>query len=529
MKNYRMALTGILALATLILLVPAGRRVLWSSNEARYSLLAQDILDHQRWLVPELRGQLYLNKPQLHFWAIAVASLPAGRVTELSGAIPSVLSSVAAVGAVVAIGTLLWGHLAGLLAGLILATSLPFFAFGHLSIPDVMLGAFLTWALYWFLRAWRSEWARGSLVGFYLCVALAIATKGPAGYVALAAAAIAVLGTDGRRALTRLRPALGLLILAVCALPWIVPYYLESRGHFQSDVLVSHYGTWFFHGSPLSRLEGIGRTLGTFLPWSIFLLAGPWWWRQAPDDGRRRVVLWTLTVWALLVLTGKPRSHYLVPIYPLFALLTAEFVARGGASRSRPLRVAAMIATVYAITMVLVLILRPTALGSGEDTVLFPEAWWERAVGAAIVTLGAAGVYPLARRDAWAAVTVAVALTLAALLVLAGVGYPARQARDYDVRPLAAAAAAHLAPGGTVVGHPDLPLSYDFYMRRPVVEIVAPPQVMELLASPTPGQVLITSRARWQALIARAPSRWRVLAARVVDGHEVVVVGSPGS
>lgn len=529
MKHYRIAVVGILALTFLLLIIPAGRRVLWSSNEARYSLLAQDILDHGRWLVPELRGQLYLNKPQLHFWAITVASLPAGRVTELSGAIPSVLSGVAAVGTVIAISTLLWGHRAGLLAGLILATSPPLFAFGHLAIPDMMLGAFLTWALYWLIRAARSEWARGPLVGFYLCVALAIATKGPAGYAALAAAAITVLGTDGRRGLTRLRPALGLLILAVCALPWIVPYYLQSRGHFQSDVLVAHYGTWFFYGRPLSRLEGIGRTLGTFLPWSVFLLAAPWWWRRAPDDGRRRVVLWTLTVWALLVLTGKPRSHYLVPIYPLFALLTAEFVARGGASVSRPLRVATMIASVYAIVVVLALVLRPTVLGSGEDTVLFPEAWWERAVGAAIVTLGAAAVYLLARRDAWAAVTVGVALTLAALLVLAGVGYPARHARDYDVRPLAAAAAAHLAPGGTVIGHPDLPLSYDFYLRRPVAEIVALHQVMDLLASPTPGQVLITSRDRWQALIAGAPSRWRVLAARIVDGHEVVVVGSPGS
>jgi 4-amino-4-deoxy-L-arabinose transferase-like glycosyltransferase len=84
MTRSRHALVGILALAVLLPLIPAGRRVLWESNEARYPVLAQDILEHGRWLVPEIRGQLYLNKPQLYFWTIALVSLPAGRVSELS-------------------------------------------------------------------------------------------------------------------------------------------------------------------------------------------------------------------------------------------------------------------------------------------------------------------------------------------------------------------------------------------------------------------------------------------------------------
>src|SRR5512147_2597235 len=110
MKRHGLALVGILTLAVLLPLIPAGRRVLWESNESRYPLLAQDILDHGHWLVPELRGQIYLNKPQLYFWAIAVASLPAGRVSELTAALPSVLSALAAVAAVLAIGTRLWGR-----------------------------------------------------------------------------------------------------------------------------------------------------------------------------------------------------------------------------------------------------------------------------------------------------------------------------------------------------------------------------------------------------------------------------------
>jgi 4-amino-4-deoxy-L-arabinose transferase-like glycosyltransferase len=385
MTRSRHALVGILALAVLLPLIPAGRRVLWESNEARYPVLAQDILEHGRWLVPEIRGQLYLNKPQLYFWTIALVSLPAGRVSELSAALPSVLSALAAVGAVLAIGTRLWGRPAGLLAGLIAATAPPFFVFGHLAIPDMMLTACLTWALYWFLRAASSGWARGPLVGFYVCVALAIGTKGPPGYAALAAAAVAVLGTEGRRGLARLRPALGLLILALAALPWIVPYYVRSHGQFQSDVLVHHYGVWLLRGSLLARVQGVAQTLVHFLPWSIFLVAAAWSWRRAPDAGRRRVALWAGTLWALLVFTGLPRAHYLLPVYPLLALLAAERLARPAENDSpRALHVAAAFASIYALGLALVLIVHPTLLAHGEDVALLPETGWERGVVAVI-------------------------------------------------------------------------------------------------------------------------------------------------
>src|SRR2546425_2135661 len=48
---------GVLVLSVMIVATPAGRRPFWSSDEARFALLAQDALDHGRWLVAELRGQ----------------------------------------------------------------------------------------------------------------------------------------------------------------------------------------------------------------------------------------------------------------------------------------------------------------------------------------------------------------------------------------------------------------------------------------------------------------------------------------
>src|SRR5256886_17150011 len=83
---------GVLVLSVMIVATPAGRRPFWSSDEARFALLAQDALDHGRWLVAELRGQHYLNKPQLFFWAVAAAAGPLSPRAGGRGPVPPPLS-----------------------------------------------------------------------------------------------------------------------------------------------------------------------------------------------------------------------------------------------------------------------------------------------------------------------------------------------------------------------------------------------------------------------------------------------------
>src|SRR5256885_13815489 len=79
---------------------------------------------------PVRGGKPYLNKPQLFFWAVAVASLPGGEVTERTAALPAVLSSIATVAAVFAIGARTWGVRTGGVAAPVLASTIRFFAVG---------------------------------------------------------------------------------------------------------------------------------------------------------------------------------------------------------------------------------------------------------------------------------------------------------------------------------------------------------------------------------------------------------------
>ncbi len=156
-----------------------------------------------------------------------------------------------------------------------LATA-PFFYFmSHQVFSDMMMTAWLAWALYFLLTARLAAAPLPRLVGFYLCVAGALATKGPAALVALLAALAVVLVEDGwRRGLRWLRLPVGLGILALASLPWLLPYLLQTERSYVGGVVVGHYGDWYFREKAGSRLESLQENLTRFLPWTIFLPAG---------------------------------------------------------------------------------------------------------------------------------------------------------------------------------------------------------------------------------------------------------------
>jgi 4-amino-4-deoxy-L-arabinose transferase-like glycosyltransferase len=518
-----------LTFAAVIFAIPVARAPIWEPNDARYVLLAQDIVEHGHWLVPEVRGVHGegLYKPQLYSWVLALVSLPFGRVTELTAALPSVAAALGAVAGVVAIACRLWNVRAGLLAGLILTTTPGYVVFAQRSLPDVMLTTWILWALYFWLRT-RSDGSLRSLLGFYGCVGGAMLSKGPVGLTALAAALVGTWMTDGRSGLRSLRLGLGALLLGLMATVWVLPYLLAEPRTFVSDVVVGEYGAWFFrkHGL-LYRAAHMPSVLLYFAPWTLYLAGAVVWWRRAaPDVGRRRVILWTMTLWGLVGLSGIYRDRYYLPVYPGLALLTAQFVAAASADAGRRmLRIGSAAFVVLALAGAALMALSVTP--SGDGAVYWPDRVWERGLIAVLLTLGAVQVRRLARREAFVGVAVSVALVLGAIEVVEGVTAPQRRARDYDVRALAAIATAHVSPDGLVIGYPDLSLEWDVYLRRPVREIGSTDGVVRLLGEPPRG-IVIMSAPRWAEVAGRADPSWRVLAARRIGDREMVVVGCDG-
>jgi len=252
-----------------------------------------------------------------------------------------------------------------------------------------------------------------------------------------------------------------------------------------------------------------------------------WWRRNGPDEGRRWVLWWTLTLWILVGLSGAYRARYFLPVYPGLAVLAGEFVARAARPAvRRELRLSGVAFAVLMYAALIAMVSSPRL--SGEAPVYMPDTIPERVAIAVLATIGIVGVLQASRRDTLIGLGVLVAMVMGAILSVEGFTSPTRRARYYDIPALGTAAMAHAAPGRTAFGDPDLSLEYDVYVRRRIVEIDSG-ELRRLLLEPARDVVILT-RKRWAEAQAQTVSTgWQVLESRTVGGKDVVVIGgSPG-
>lgn len=506
-----------------------GRRPLATQDEARFALLAREGVESGHWLLPRLRGAIYLNKPPLYFWTVGLLALPFGVVDDATAPLASVLCALVTLLAVVALGRRQWDVEIGLVAGSVLATAPYFYFMSHQVLSDMMMTAWLAWALYFLVTARLAPAPVRALIGFYLCLAGALATKGPAALMGLAGALAVVLVEDGWRGLRWLRLPMGVGILALCTVPWLLPYLLQTERSYVGGVVVGHYGEWYFREKPGSRLAALGDNLGRFLPWTVLLAAGlGWWWRDR-DPRRRPLLAWTAVIAVAVSLSGEQRARYFLPVLPPLSLLVAEVAVRApreGGRFGRRLILATYGMLLLAAVVAVALLLRPAGGGPPGPDVFTPTAGWERWLVSLLILAGlVTALAILAVRGSGLGATMAVAIALGGILFVEGWGYPTRYAERMNIRGFTAEMTTKLSAGGRVLAYPDAGLSYDFYLRRPVRELTGPAELESILASPRPGDVLLMRETDWSAVEGRAGSRWEVRLTDHVGTRRMVLLG----
>lgn len=523
-----LAVAALVLASAAVFVLPVGRRPLYNQDEVRYAMLAREAVEHGRWFLPRVRDEVYLNKPPLFFWTVALVSLPSGKVSDVTAPLVSVAAALAGLLGVFAIGRRLWGFRAGFAASAVLAATPFYFFMSHQVLTDMMLTAWLVWALYFYVRATAPDAGRLPLLGFYLCVAGGLSTKGPIALLALAAAAAASVATDGRAGLRALRLPAGIGLIALTTLPWLVPYTLQSEKSYARAVLLTDYLGWHFRTD--SRLVAVTTYLAGFLPWALVLpLAARWWW-VAPEDNRRRLLVWTGVFVAAVAISGAQRSRYFLPVLPLLALLLGEFFVRApvaaGAGGPRLVTALAGAFLVVSVATAAAVLLAPAGMSAtGGDWVYLPAPGIERALVVGVLLGGAgAGLLVAWRRAGGFAVATCWAVALIAVLGLEGIGYPERYAEWYGVRSFAERIPKARAADTALLAHPEASLAFDFYLRRPIRELPRAEQVAAMVARPAARDALLIREERWSTLRAGADPSWRPVASGVVGGRPFVLL-----
>lgn len=311
-----------------------GGRELSSSHEARAAQNAQSLLDEGDWLLPRrFDRRPELQKPPLYYWLVAViASVSGGAVDAWAVRLPAACSAFGCVLLLFLTGRSCGRPLAGLLAALVLASSLHFTWLARVGRIDMPLTFAVTLACCCFHLGTHTEKRGRRLawqIGGYTALALGVLLKGPIAVVLAALIAAAVHLTRAGLTWRALTPDGSLLWgvpwLLLLAGPWFLCANLRTDGRLWHEFFWHHNVERGLGGSETLAAHPwwlyVPLALKGLLPWSVAAPVLAWRLRRAAPDAEGRAGLaWFTVIFAFLSCMSFKRADYLLPAFPGFAL-----------------------------------------------------------------------------------------------------------------------------------------------------------------------------------------------------------------
>ena len=357
-SHHALILLALLVLSGLLFFLRLGDMGLTDQDEGRNAEAGREMFESGDRLTPTFNGELRVAKPVFIYWLMEQSYRLFG-VNEFAARFPSALFGVG----LILIQYLFLVHqrdrTVALFGGLMLLLNLEILGLGRMALTDSVLIFFTTASLYGFWLGLHGEGGvRRWIWAFYIGMALATLTKGPVGFaVPLIAAALYLTWTRRwREYWQKGAPLAGMLLFILLAAPWYAAMFLVHGEAYTSGAkantigrflnpMEGHQGTIFFYLPVL--------LLG-FFPWSA-LLPIPLYhafknWRGSGVAGQRDrgispypdlphpsipgreldlfAALWVVGVFVFFTASSTRLPHYIGPLFPAAALLTASYWSR---------------------------------------------------------------------------------------------------------------------------------------------------------------------------------------------------------
>jgi 4-amino-4-deoxy-L-arabinose transferase-like glycosyltransferase len=313
-----------------------GRMPLYEPDEGRYAEIPREMLERGDFITPFLNYVKYFEKPPLHYWLNALSFSIFGQ-NEFAARFPGALMGFLTVILTYHVGRKLFCRPAGILAALILGTSIGFLIQARLDITDMTLTCTLSAALAFFIMATREGEPHKALYYhlFYLCVALALLAKGLIAIVFPCAIIFFYLLITRRwRLLGEMRLLTGIPLFFLVAAPWFIAVSWRNPEFARFFFIHEHFERFLtkVHGRYEPFWYFVPVLAGTMLPWSFFIPAamkGVWKERLSSEgESRLYLALWALLIFLFFSKSDSKLIPYILPVFPPLALLMGSAFAR---------------------------------------------------------------------------------------------------------------------------------------------------------------------------------------------------------
>ena len=339
-----LAILGLLA--GLLLFVGLGSMGLTDRDEGRNAEAGREMLETGDWVSPTFNYEPRFAKPVLVYWLMSLSYRWFG-VDEFSARLPSAVFGLGLILLQYLFLSRFCGPTVGLFGALMLLLNVQIIGLSRMVLTDSVLIFLTTLSLYSFWLAFygrsTERWWRWI---FYLGMALATLAKGPVGFlVPLIAVALYVTATgQWRRFWEQGSPLTGSLLFAAVALPWYAVMWSLHGTQYAASAQANTVGRFLnpMEGHSFTVLFYLPVLLLGFFPWSGWLPFA-WYdayrsWREArrrsieiPTSERSSMELewfaaaWVVGVLVFFTLSSTRLAHYIAPLFPAAAALTAIY------------------------------------------------------------------------------------------------------------------------------------------------------------------------------------------------------------
>ncbi|MBX9787463.1 MAG: glycosyltransferase family 39 protein [Pirellulales bacterium] len=312
-------------------------------EEPRRATVAREMIETGDWIVPRQQGTLFLSRPPLQNWLIAISAKLAGGFNNISVRLPGVLAVLATALVLYGVSRQFFANIGALAAAISYITMIQVLELGQLAETETLFTLFVSGSLLLWIAGYAGRWHPAmTWCVAYTLVGLGTLTKGPQApvYFGAAIGAYLLVARDWRFAFTRWH-VLGITVAAGIVAAWQIPYTMSvgwdaTRHIYQGDVAMRFEDTrWstIFEHLAIYPVEVIICTC----PWSLLLLAyihrGLW---QSLGRARPLVVF----AWVAIAVTFPScwlvpgaRGRYYMPLYPCLTVLAGAVVAQCSVQR----------------------------------------------------------------------------------------------------------------------------------------------------------------------------------------------------
>jgi hypothetical protein len=335
-SSYRWALFVVLLLFGIVYISSLTSPALLDDADASHSEAAREMYARGDYVTLHINGVRYLEKAPLIYWLVAFGFHVFG-VGELAVRLPSALAMFLLMLLAYRWSRRAFSERVGIYAALFVATTVGFYLFSRILIPEAVLSLLIAASLWFLLTALEPDGDAWRWYAGYACVALAVLAKGLIGVIFVCAIMVSfvVLTGDWRR-WREFHLFSGTLLFLLIAAPWHLLAGFRNKGFFWFYFVNEHFLRFLGKRYPkdYSKLPAYlywTLHLAWLFPWSMYfplVLKDSWQKLRskvavARFDARSRLLFW---LWSGIILVffafSTNQEYYTFPAYfPLIVLL----------------------------------------------------------------------------------------------------------------------------------------------------------------------------------------------------------------